>query len=105
LPDGSKVPGVALTNRVLQVCPGLAKVQVIQETLQDFTINYVPGASFDSTSLKELRSNLTKFFPPGLKWSFHQVSQIEREKSGKTRFCISRVNPNSRQTAAETERI
>lgn len=105
LPDGSRVPGVALTNRVLQVCPSLAKIQVVQEALHDFTINYVAGESFDSTSLNELKANLTKFFPAELRWSFNRVEQIERERSGKTRFCISRVGTNSRRPAAEGMRL
>ena len=91
LPDGSKVPGVALTNRVLQVCPGLVKMQIIQENLREFTIRYVPSAGEESRSLQELRTNLTKFFPSQVVWTFERVTDIERERSGKTRFCISKV--------------
>ena len=91
LPDGSKVPGVALTNRVLQVCPELKKVQVVQETLDRFTIRYVPGDGFELHGYKVLRENLNKFFPQHVHWEFEQVNDIEREKSGKTRFCISKV--------------
>lgn len=91
LPDGTRVPGVALTNRVLQVCPGLKKVQVIQETVSEFRIRYVPGPGFAEADLNLLRTNLRKFFPDGLQWSFEPVADIERERSGKTRFCISKV--------------
>jgi phenylacetate-coenzyme A ligase PaaK-like adenylate-forming protein len=95
LPNGDRVPGVALTNRVLKVCPGLKKVQLIQETLKNFRVRYVPGPSFSSQDLDLLRQNLTKFFPSGLAWQFDQVMDIERERSGKTRFCISRVTPGA----------
>jgi len=91
LPNGDRIPGVTLTNRVLQVCPGLKKVQVIQETLRDFCIRFVPGPEFSSTDLELLQRNLKKFFPDELDWKFEQVADIERERSGKTRFCISRV--------------
>ncbi len=91
LPNGDRIPGVTLTNRVLQVCPGLKKVQVIQETLRDFCIRFVPGPEFSSTDLDLLQRNLKKFFPDELDWKFEQVADIERERSGKTRFCISRV--------------
>lgn len=91
LPNGDQIPGVALTNRVLKVCPGLKKVQVIQETIQDFHVRYVPGEAFSSDDLDLLRQNLAKFFPPGLAWTFEEVADIERERSGKTRFCISHV--------------
>ncbi|MGN6592246.1 MAG: phenylacetate--CoA ligase family protein, partial [Terriglobales bacterium] len=46
LPDGSLVPGVSLTNRVLKVAPSLAKTQVIQESLRAFRLRYVPAPGF-----------------------------------------------------------
>jgi phenylacetate-CoA ligase len=92
LSNGDKVPGVALTNRVLQVCPGLKKVQVIQESVKDFRVRYVPGPAFTQADLDLLQTNLRNFFPNQLRWGFEQVKDIEREPSGKTRFCISRVD-------------
>jgi phenylacetate-coenzyme A ligase PaaK-like adenylate-forming protein len=91
LPSGSIVPGVALTNRVIQTCPGLKKVQVIQKTLEDFHVRFVPGEGFARADLDQLASKLRVFFPDPLHWTFEQVSEIERERSGKTRFCISLV--------------
>ena len=92
LANGDVVPGVALTNRVLQVCPGLRKTQVVQETFTDFRVRYVPGPGFDYSELESLRANLEKFFPHEvLRWTFERVVDIERERSGKTRFCISHV--------------
>jgi phenylacetate-CoA ligase len=91
LPNGDLVPGVALTNRVLQVCPGLKKVQVIQETQQDFRVRYVPGPGFGQADLDLLKTNLRRFIPDGVEWTFEPVADIQRERSGKTRFCISHV--------------
>lgn len=91
LPNGSVVPGVSLTNRVIQVCPGLRKLQVIQRTPLDFHIRYVPGAGFSSADLEHLKSKLRTFFPTEIRWTFERVAAIEREGSGKTRFCISYV--------------
>jgi phenylacetate-CoA ligase len=104
LADGSVVPGVALTNRVLQVCPGLKRTQFIQETLQDFRVKYVPGPDFSAADLERLRKRLLLFFPEGLNWIFEEVQEIEREKSGKTRFCISRVTANSSLASMGNER-
>jgi phenylacetate-CoA ligase len=95
LPSGSIVPGVSLTNRVLQVCPGLAKTQIIQESLCEFRVRYVAGPTFSETDLDLLRHNLRRFIPGDLRWTFEQVPEIPRERSGKTRFCISLVNPAS----------
>jgi phenylacetate-CoA ligase len=91
LANGDVVPGVALTNRVLQVCPGLKKVQVIQEALEKFRVRYVAGEVFEPTDLDRLKVNLRRFFPAEVQWEFERVADIERERSGKTRFCISRV--------------
>jgi phenylacetate-CoA ligase len=93
LPNGDRIPGVAFTNRVLKVCPGLAKTQIIQESLTEFHIRYVPGRDFSNADLDLLRTNLQGFVAGGIQWTFEQVAEIPRERSGKTRFCISRVRP------------
>lgn len=99
LPNGDAVPGVVLTNRVLKVCPGLKKVQVIQERLNAFQILYVPGGDFAAPDLQLLKSNLAKFLGMEIRWNFEKVEDIQRERSGKTRFCISRVGPREQQAA------
>jgi len=91
LSNGDRIPGVAFTNRVLKVCPGLAKTQIIQESLTEFRIRYVPGSGFTNADLDLLKTNLLRFLPGGIQWNFEQVTEIPRERSGKTRFCISRV--------------
>jgi phenylacetate-CoA ligase len=98
LPGGSIVPGVALTNRVIQVCPGLKKVQIIQKTLREFHVRYVPGPDFSTSDLQSLKSKLYVFFPAPLRWTFEEVSEIVREQSGKTRFCISYVRAGESET-------
>jgi phenylacetate-CoA ligase len=92
LADGTVVPGVSLTNRVIQVCPGLSKLQIIQRSLDDFHVRYVPGPGFSQKDLSELSQKLYRFFPIPLNWTFEEVKEIAREKSGKTRFCISYVS-------------
>lgn len=90
LPDGSVVPGVAL-NRMPRLAPGIAKIQMIQETLTQFRLRYVPAASFGPDDLTAARATLAAFFPPQTCWTFEAVAEIPREASGKTRFCISRL--------------
>ena len=99
LPSGNIVPGIALTNRVIQVCPGLKKLQVIQKTIEDFHVRYVPGPGFARTDLDLLASKLEVFFPDPLHWTFEEVAEIERERSGKTRFCISHVTRSEHNPA------
>lgn len=91
LSNGDMIPGVALTNRVLKECPALKKTQIIQEDWDRFRIRFVPGPGFSGDDLALLQRNLRSFFSTPLDWEFEQVQDIERERSGKTRFCISRV--------------
>jgi len=91
LPNGDVVPGISLQNRVIQVCPGLKKMQVIQDTLEEFRVRFVPGPEFSRNDIDLLLGNLKKFFPDDVRWKLEQVSEIERERNGKTRFCISYV--------------
>ncbi len=91
LPGGDVVPGVSLTNRVIQVCPGIKKIQVIQETFCDFRVRYVKGDGFAQEDLIRLQAKLNIYFGDSVKWSFEPTEEIPREKSGKTRLCISRV--------------
>jgi phenylacetate-CoA ligase len=98
LPDGSVVPGISLQNRVLQVCPELEKIQVVQNTLHEFTVRYVPGQNQVSDGLAVLQRNLQKFFTDQtVRWTFEQVTDIEREPSGKTRFCVSKLSQKKEQ--------
>lgn len=91
LPNGSLVPGVVLACRMTQEAPGLAKIQVVQETLREFRLRYVPGPGFSSGDLEPLQRKLDEFLGVGLDWHFEAVPDLPREKSGKTRCCISHV--------------
>jgi len=104
LPSGDVVPGVSLTNRVIQVCPGIRKLQVIQETLESFRIRFVAGDGFSQDDLKNLGKKLQVFLGQSVKWNFEQTEEIERESSGKTRLCISRLSEALGENAREKQR-
>jgi phenylacetate-CoA ligase len=99
LPNGDVVPGVSLTNRVIQVCPGIRKIQVIQETQCHFRLRYVAGPTFGRDDLTRVREKLDLYFGASITWSFERAEEIPREKSGKTRMCISRVSTSKSDTA------
>lgn len=97
LPDGTLVPGVSLTGRV--VIPNIVQMQVIQEGVGQFRLRYVPGPAFAPENLAALRRRLQDFLPGDLHWEIESVQAIEREASGKTRFCINRI-PLARPAAS-----
>jgi phenylacetate-CoA ligase len=93
LPNGEAVPGISLTRLMLaENCPGIKKIQLIQHQLDSFSFRFVAGADFAPENIEIIRRNIDRFFPPGLQWSFERVDKIERERSGKTRYCISYVS-------------
>ena len=101
LPNGDVVPGVSLTNRITKVCPGILKMQVIQDNIDSFRIRYVSGPAFSPSDLDKLSEKLRVFFGSSVTWKFEPTAAIERESSGKTRFCISHVTEKDRANAAE----
>ncbi len=91
LANGDVVPGVAFTNRLIKVCPGIRKMQLVQETVNDFRIRYVPAAELKEDELTQLRNKFYEFVGGAVNLQFERVAEIEREASGKTRFAISKV--------------
>lgn len=101
LPNGDQVPGVSLHRLIAEDCPGFRKLQIIQETLCDFRVRFVRGESYQKSDLKLLVKRLGQRFGTSLHWEFEPVDDIARERSGKTRFCISHVNRSPTPAAPE----
>jgi phenylacetate-coenzyme A ligase PaaK-like adenylate-forming protein len=91
LPNGNSVPGISLHRVVTELCPGLKKIQIVQDTLTNFRVRFVPGESFRPADFQFLVERLDERFGDSIHWEFERVAEIERERSGKTRFCISHV--------------
>jgi phenylacetate-CoA ligase len=91
LANGDVVPGVSLTNRVIKVSPGLRKMQVVQHRRDAFEVRYVPSSNFGPQDLERLRAKMEEFVGPA-EIVFVVVDDIARERSGKTRLCISKVS-------------
>lgn len=90
--NGDVVPGVAVTNRVIKVCPGIEKMQIEQRSEPDFLIRYKKGIGFAASDLDSLKKGLQSFFGNDVRYTFEEVAEIPREVSGKTRLCISQVS-------------
>jgi phenylacetate-CoA ligase len=104
LPNGSIVPGVALTNRVLKDFAVLKKVQIIQQDYEDFVVRYVPGPQFNQANLANTAEVMRKFVGATARIAFVPVDDIARERSGKTRLCISHVQRPATENAAGSAR-
>jgi phenylacetate-CoA ligase len=91
MPDGTKLPGISMSSisiRVMKDWPGISDIQFIQNELGCVTMRYVAAPSFTEEHLTWLLPRLREYFHPEIRWSFERVSEIPRERSGKTRFTI-----------------
>jgi len=91
LPNGDAVPGISLHRVLTEDCPGVKKIQIIQDSLEEFRLRFVTSETFAQSDLQTMRRRLDERFGKSVYWTFERVDEIERERSGKTRFCISHV--------------
>lgn len=105
LPNGDVVPGISLHRVITEDCPGLRKIQIIQETHHNFRLRFVPGTNFIQADLGFLQNKLDERFGKSIHWTFERVEEIEREASGKTKFCISHVAELRRKDAQPVEQM
>ncbi len=93
-PRGELISGISLTENFAVLVPGVAQLQVVQETVHRFLFRIVRGPDFGPASLERLRTMVAERFGPDVTYACEYVARIPQEPSGKYRFCISRVeNP------------
>jgi phenylacetate-CoA ligase len=97
------VSGISLTDHFGTVVPGIAQLQIVQETVDRLLFRIVRDACFGPASLEQLESLVHERFGPGVVYECEYVERIPQEPSGKYRFCISKVkNPFTRRLEAVT---
>jgi phenylacetate-CoA ligase len=93
-PAGELISGISLTENFALHVPGVAQLQIIQETLQRFRFRIVRSPGFGLSSLRRIGELVHERFGPDVGFEIEHVERIPQEPSGKYRFCISRVaNP------------
>lgn len=93
LPSGGQVAGISLVERTLTKVPGIEQMQLVQETLNEVTINRVKGKEFDTGSDQALVAAMREVFDERVNLTICDVAAIPQEASGKYRFSICRVGP------------
>jgi phenylacetate-CoA ligase len=94
LPNGVMVPGFWFPARLVKYAPGVDQLQVIQEEPSRFTIKYVPGVNFSPDDMAKMKEMFVILFGKESTADFVVVDDIPRDRSGKTRVCISKVSAN-----------
>jgi phenylacetate-CoA ligase len=90
-PRGELVSGISLTENFAVAVPGVAQLQIVQETVDFFRFRIVRGPDFGDASLARLRSLVAERFGPDVRYECEYLGRIPPEPSGKYRFCISKV--------------
>lgn len=93
-PQGDLVPGVSLTGRIIPDCKGIEQLQFIQNSADELVVKVVKGKNYTDSDMAQLDARLDKYFQGKLTIVKEFVDDIPKEKSGKTRFCISNVTKN-----------
>jgi phenylacetate-CoA ligase len=90
-PDGRLISGISLTENFALLITGAAQVQIVQESLERFTIRLVPGDDFTDASYRQIADLVEETFGSAVRYEVDLVDAIPQEASGKYRFCISKV--------------
>jgi phenylacetate-CoA ligase len=90
-PRGEWISGISLTENFALLVPDIAKLQIIQEEVDRFTLRIVRDAAFGQQSLDRIRELVAERFGPEVRYECEFVDHIPQEPSGKYRFCISKV--------------
>lgn len=90
-PKGKMIPGVSLCDRVIEDCRGIQQLQFIQNKVDEIEVKIVKGNEYTQEDIRKLDEKLDVYFRGDLKVIKNFVDDIPKEKSGKTRFCISNV--------------
>lgn len=93
-PQGDFVPGVSLCDRIIEECRGIEQLQFIQNKADELIVRIVKGRGYSSSDMMQLDARLHNYFQDKLTIVKEYVNDIPKEKSGKTRFCISNVKKN-----------
>lgn len=96
LPDGSMIPGIAITVIMARSSRGfqnIRQLQLIQKSVSNFQIRYSANGEVMAIQqeLATFRMQVEELFGITLQWSAERVPEILRERSGKLRLCISEV--------------
>jgi phenylacetate-CoA ligase len=89
--SGELISGISLTENFAMQVPGVAQMQIVQETPTHFRFRVVPGPDFGEVTRERLAELVRERFGPTTEYEVEYLDEIAPEPSGKYRFCISRV--------------
>ena len=101
---GELISGISLTENFAMRVPGIAQLQIVQETVDHFVFRIVRGPLFTADTLQDLRGLVAERFGADATFDCDFVDRVPQEPSGKYRFCISKVENPFTRSARELAR-
>lgn len=98
--SGHMISGISLTENFATLVPGIAQLQIIQETTESFRFRIVRGKGFSTASEVKIAELVRERFGTDTQYTCEFVDAIPQEASGKYRFCISHVVGQAHPRAA-----
>lgn len=93
-PEGDFISGISLTENFAMHLKGVKQIQIVQERPDYIVFRLVKGEDFTQGTLDQLHRLVLERFGPAMTYSLEFPESIQQEKSGKYRFCISKLrNP------------
>jgi phenylacetate-CoA ligase len=89
--DGALVAGVSLVERTLTALPGIEQMQIVQNGIDDLTLNIVRMAGYTEDTALQLTRELHRVFGAGARIRLQYLDQLPAHASGKHRFSICNV--------------
>ncbi|MDR2346210.1 MAG: hypothetical protein LBE18_09105 [Planctomycetaceae bacterium] len=88
---GEYVSGISLTENFACQVDGIVQLQIIQEDINKFTFNIVKASDFGESTIEQISNLVNKRFGSKAVFDCVYMEKIPMERSGKYRFCISKV--------------
>lgn len=93
-PDGCYISGISLTENFAMLLKGIKQIQIIQEEIDHLILRIVKGEDFSDSIVRDIDRLVVERFGGKMRYSIEFVKSIQQERSGKYRFCISKIqNP------------
>jgi len=89
--DGALVAGVSLVEKTLTAIDGIEQLQIVQNGLDEFVLNVVPAAGYDTASENALCGVMHDVFGADARIRVAKVERLSQERNSKYRFAICRV--------------
>jgi len=93
--SGHLISGISLTENFATLVPGIAQIQIVQETIRRFLFRIVADRGFGESSRRRMDELVAERFGSDAEYRCEFVGVIPQEPSGKYRFCISHVTPSA----------